>query len=199
MNKRGIAAALVAAFLLLCGCGGQTEIEEEASAAQQTTVIETGEPEDAYIYYLHTDSDCQSIWTQMGELFSRRSGIPVTVEYVAPEEYEIRLQQVMAGQKIPTAFFLPDQKTAYVWDDYTAELSGTMLGKKVRYPSEYLYFQGKAAGLPDRSSSDRSYVALNAGADRHSIDATEHFFSWIFCSAEGRMAFPNRGLADCYE
>ena len=199
MNRRVITAAILMVLLMLCGCGGQTGSEAEVSDVTQTAVAEALEPEEAYIYYLHTDSDCQSIWTRMGELFSRRSGIPVTVEYVEPEDYEIRLQQVMAGHMMPTAFFLPDQKTAYVWDDYTAELSSTMLGKKVRYPSEYLYYQGKAAGLPDQVFPDRNYVALNAIADERSVEATEKFFSWIFCSAEGRMAFPNRGLADCYK
>ena len=175
------------------------DTEGETSFPGETDNARTEETKDTYIYYLHTDSDCQSIWEQMAQIFSRRTGIPVTVEYVDAKDYEIRLQQVMARQEMPTAFLLPDLQSAYVWDDYTAEISETDLGGKVRYPSEYFYYKGKAAGVPERAASDRNYIALNRIADQDSVDATQNFFIWIFCSAEGRMAFPNRGLADCYE
>ncbi len=183
---------------LLCGCGRETTETETPEPETAVVTVSTEESPSPYIYYLHTDEACRSIWEQLGETFSRRSGIPVTIEYVEQEDYAIRLQQVMAKQEMPTAFLLQDLNAAYAWDDYTAELSGSYLGAKVRYPSEYFYYLGKAAGIPDRVSGDRGYVALNAQADEEAFSATEKFFSWIFCSAEGRSAFPNRGLADCY-
>ena len=199
MNKSTIAISMGALILFLSACGSEAELEAETPVTEKSVVAETTETEDIYVYYLHTDSDCQSIWERMAGIFSRRTGIPVTVEYVDADEYDIRLQQVMAEQEMPTAFLLPDTRTAYVWDDYTVELSGTELGEKVRYPSEYFYYCGKAAGVPERAAPDRTYIALNGIADQGSVDATEKFFTWIFCSAEGRMAFPNRGLSDCYE
>lgn len=198
MNKHRLITILALTAVLFGGCGRVQEIPETETTEAHAAGDPVEESRSAYIYYLHTDEDCREIWERLGETFSRRSGIPVRIEYVEEKDYAIRLQQVMAKQEMPTAFFLQDADGAYAWDDYTTDLSQTYLGEKVRYPSEYFYYCGKAAGIPDRVSPDRNYVAFNAQADEDSLEATEKFFSWIFCSAEGRCSFPNRGYADCY-
>lgn len=198
MSKKRTVVFLALAAFLFCGCGEAETTPEEPVAEAAAEAASTEESASPYVYYLHTDADCQSIWERMGETFSRRTGIPVTIEYVDAEDYDIRLQQVMAKREMPTAFMVTDLQAAYAWDDYTAELSETALGKKLRYPSEYFFYCGKAAGFPDRAAKERRYVALNAQSEEPALDATEKFFSWIFSSAEGRRSFPNRGYADCY-
>jgi len=198
MNKKKIMMVFVVLVMLLSGCAREIKTAETEAPEVPMTEVPAEENGSAYIYYLHTDREDRATLERLGETFSRRSGIPVTIEYVDEKDYAIRLQQVMAGREMPTAFFLQDADAAYAWDDYTSDISQTYLGSKVRYPSEYFYYLGKAAGVPDRVSADRNFVALNAQADEASMDATEKFFSWIFCSAEGRTSFPNRGYADCY-
>lgn len=197
-KKRGVLSIFLAAVIaLVSGCGSE-EPEEIREPLDAVIEVNTVEPEEPYILFLNSDPGKDGQWQRLGAIWERRTGIPVTIESVEEADYSIALQEQMAGKNMPVIFLLPDTDTAYAWDHYTEDLSETGLSELLKYSALYLYYQGKAAGVPDSAQSDRRYFAINARAPEAAKDAAEAFLTWVVGTVEGQSAFQEERLYDCY-
>lgn len=180
MNKRLLqSVALLMVLILAAGCGKETVPLE----ATLTESADAAVSEDTYIFFLNDDPQRDTAWRSLASTWTRRTGVPVTIESVPRADYSVRLQAAMAERFMPTLFLLTDENDSYVWDDYTTELTGTLLDRHLRFHSLYEFQDGKAAAAPGVKGA---HFAVNARCSGTASEATLSFLCWAVSSAEGR-------------
>ncbi len=182
MNKKRPAIGILVAALLLAfsipAFAAETEGEEES----WILLPEDGPAEE---------------WNDLAAAFSEETGKTV-LPVVAGEEYSIALQKGMAKRKGPAAFLLFSERDAYIWEEYLTELRESAVAPHLRYASLYLYYEGKAVGVPSGSGRERSYYALNDRAPEEEKALAAEFLAFVLSGEEGQAALSAAELYKLY-
>ena len=109
-------AAAGAALLSGCQNSGEPEAASESAGAAVVTVLMPGQ----------SDADaCARISAALSEMTTAKLGFGVSIEQVAPEDYEADLWQRMMRQEMPDLFFLMGEQSlsGYIYENCIAPLT----------------------------------------------------------------------------
>ena len=181
MIKPTVSIILVAAFLIL--------FPVSLSAGEGET-----EP-DAYIL-LPEGSDYEG-WNTLSDTYEDETGIWVET-IIAEEDYRIALQKYMARNKPPAAFVVLTEKDAFIWEGFLEELRDTKLDEALRFTSLYLFYGGKAVGIPIDASDERTYLGMNSFTSESDKAAAEKFLVYALSGEEGQTILKEAKLQKLY-
>lgn len=83
--------------------------------------------ENGRVYYMNFKPEQDAQWQELAEIYTRETGIPVTVMTAASGQYEATLKSEMAKREAPTLFQVNGPVGLEAWDDYCYDLSGTAI------------------------------------------------------------------------
>ena len=82
---------------------------------------------DGSVYYLNFKPEQDAQWQALAQVYTEKTGVPVTVVTAASGEYETTLMSEMEKSEAPTLFQVNGPVGLANWTDYCYDLSGTGL------------------------------------------------------------------------
>ncbi len=146
MNKKFVriaassaAVALLAGTMTACSSSSDTPASGDAG----------GDASEGQVYYLNFKPEVADAWKALAKTYTEETGVPVTVETAASGTYDATLKSEMAKSGAPTLFQVGGPVGLSVWDDYTADLSGSAIYSSLKDESMALKnSDGVVKGVP---------------------------------------------------
>lgn len=137
MRKKLMALGLVAAccMSLLTGCGDKNE--------------------NGRVYYMNFKPEQDAQWKELAQIYTKETGIPVTVFTAASGQYETTLKSEMAKSEAPTLFQVNGPVGLKGWKEYCYDLTGAEIVNQLSSEELALKDGDKIVGIP--------YVVENYG------------------------------------
>lgn len=132
MKRKGIAllaTAVMMGALALTGCG------KEAASGKGS------------VYYLNFKPEADAQWQELASIYTKETGVEVTVVTAASDQYETTLKSEMAKSKAPTLFQVNGPAGLASWKDYCLDLNGTGVYNQLSSEDFALKSDGKVAGI----------------------------------------------------
>lgn len=107
MKRARVGLAVLAAGMLLCGCG---EKKDEPS-----------------VYYLNFKPEAADTWEKIAETYTMETGVPVKILTASSGNYEQTLKAEIAKRDTPTLFQINGPVGYATWKNYCRDLSDTDL------------------------------------------------------------------------
>ena len=142
MKRRLFALGLAAALCLslLSGCG-----------AKPSTPSSTGSSGNASaggkVYYLNFKPEQDAQWQELADLYTKETGVDVTVVTAASGNYETTLKSEMAKTDAPTLFQVNGPVGLAAWKDYCYDLTGSDIASQLTSKEFALMDGDKMAGI----------------------------------------------------
>ena len=130
MKKKLLALTLVGACLvsLLTGCGGK-----DSGSGR--------------VYYMNFKPEQDAQWQELAEIYTKETGVPVTVMTAASGQYETTLKSEMAKTQAPTLFQVNGPVGLQSWKDYCYDLKDSAIAKELSNSDFALMDGDKMAGI----------------------------------------------------
>ena len=108
--KAGITALMATTMLVGCGTPSSKSSNEKPKGK---------------VYYLNFKPEADAQWQELAKLYTKKTGVPVTVLTAASGQYEPTLKAEMAKKDAPTLFQVNGPVGLAGWKDYCYDLSGS--------------------------------------------------------------------------
>ena len=130
MKKKLLALTLVGACLvsLLTGCGSK-----DSGSGR--------------VYYMNFKPEQDAQWQELAEIYTKETGVPVTVMTAASGQYETTLKSEMAKTQAPTLFQVNGPVGLESWKDYCYDLKDSAIAKELSNSDFALMDGDKMAGI----------------------------------------------------
>lgn len=99
------------------------------------------------VYYLNFKPEADEQWQELAKLYTKKTGVPVTVLTAASGEYETTLKSEMAKDKFPTLFQVNGPVGLQAWKDYCYDLKDADITKQLSSDDFKLMDGDKVAGI----------------------------------------------------
>lgn len=99
------------------------------------------------VYMLNFKPEVDQQWKDLAAIYTKQTGVEVSVLTAAEGTYSTQLQSEMAKDKAPTIFNIGNATAAQTWNDYTYDLADTELYKHLADKSLTIHYDGKVAGI----------------------------------------------------
>lgn len=119
--------AAVAAGILTTGALFGCAPPEEKYEATGTSAAKAGR-----VYYLNFKPEQAEQWKALAAKYTEETGVPVTVETAASDNYATQLKSEMAKKDAPTLFQVNGPVGLSQWKDYCYDLSGSDVYKELK-------------------------------------------------------------------
>lgn len=119
--------SLVLATSLLVACGGagkQNQGSEAKTTAQQQEAK-------GAVYYLNFKPEQDQQWKELASIYTKETGVPVTVVTAAAGEYETTLMAEMGKSEAPTLFQVNGPVGLKSWEEHCYNLEDTPVRKEL--------------------------------------------------------------------
>ena len=136
----GLAAAL--SLSILSGCGGNT-----ANSGGSTPSGNSGTPSGGKVYFMNFKPESDAQWQELAELYTKETGVEVTVLTAASGNYETTLKSEMAKTDAPTLFQVNGPVGLASWKDYCYDLTGSKVAGELTSDDFALMDGDKMAGI----------------------------------------------------
>ena len=136
----GLAAAL--SLSLLSGCGGNT-----ANPGGSTPSGNGDTPSGGKVYFMNFKPESDAQWQELAELYTKETGVEVTVLTAASGNYETTLKSEMAKTAAPTLFQVNGPVGLASWKDYCYDLTGSKVAGELTSDDFALMDGDKMAGI----------------------------------------------------
>ena len=114
-------SVLLASSMLLAACSSQTASNGSSSAgANRGAEGVTGS-----VYYLNFKPEQDAQWQELAELYTKETGVPVSVVTAAAGQYETTLKSEIAKTDAPTLFQVNGPVGLKNWSEYCYDLSSS--------------------------------------------------------------------------
>ena len=129
-----LAVASMMAAGLLAGCGSTasstaSSAAESTAASSEAASSEAAAPADTTaagkVYYLNFKPEQDQAWQDLAAVYTKQTGVPVTVVTAASGQYETTLMSEMEKSEAPTLFQVNGPVGLANWKDYCLDLSGS--------------------------------------------------------------------------
>ena len=114
----GLAATL--SLSLLSGCGTKPSTPSDTGSSGNDSA-------GGKVYYLNFKPEQNAQWQELADLYTKETGVPVTVVTAASGQYETTLMSEMEKSEAPTLFQVNGPVGLANWKDYCYDLSGSKL------------------------------------------------------------------------
>ena len=154
MKKKWLALALAAIMLigLLAGCGNGADNNSQPpadansgsnSGSNDANTVENqpsgSNAATGRVYWLNFKPEADDILRQVAEMYTKETGVPVTVTTAASGTYESTLRSEMDKSSPPTLFVVGNAPAVQTWADYTLDLRGTAIANELNTDAYNLY------------------------------------------------------------
>lgn len=125
MKRRLFALGLAAALCLslLSGCGAKPSTPSSTGSSGNDSA-------GGKVYYLNFKPEQDAQWQELADLYTKETGVDVTVVTAASGNYETTLKSEMAKTDAPTLFQVNGPVGLAAWKDYCYDLTGSDIAKK---------------------------------------------------------------------
>ncbi|MGN0161551.1 MAG: ABC transporter substrate-binding protein [Lachnospiraceae bacterium] len=133
MKRKGIALVATAVMMgmaVLSGCSGKTADSSKGS-----------------VYYLNFKPEADAQWQELASIYTKETGVNVTVVTAASDQYEPTLKSEMAKTNAPTMFQVNGPVGLASWKDYCYDLSGSGVYGQLSSEDFALKDGNKVAGI----------------------------------------------------
>lgn len=120
MNSKKLFSLTMASLMgisMLAGCGEKTDTPAANGDAEAT----------GSVYYLNFKPEADEQWQELAEMYTKETGVPVTVVTAASGQYETTLKSEMAKNEVPTLFQVNGPVGLAGWKDYCYDLTGSAI------------------------------------------------------------------------
>lgn len=130
MKKKLLALTLIGACLvsLLTGCGSESS-------------------SNGRVYYLNFKPEQDAQWQELAKIYTKETGVPVTVMTAASGQYETTLKSEMAKTEAPTLFQVNGPTGLAKWKSYCYDLTGSQAAGELSSDEFALMDGEKMAGI----------------------------------------------------
>lgn len=133
MKRKGIAlfaTAVMMGMAILSGCSGKAADSSKGS-----------------VYYLNFKPEADAQWQELADIYTKETGVKVTVVTAASDQYEPTLKSEMAKTNAPTMFQVNGPVGLASWKDYCYDLSGSGVYGQLASEDFALKDGNKVAGI----------------------------------------------------
>lgn len=123
---------------MLAGCGDD--------ANQATEAANTNDAKGS-VYYLNFKPEADGQWQEVADIYTKETGVPVTVVTAASGQYEATLKSEMAKNEVPTMFQVNGPVGLAAWKDYCYDLSGSAIDSELSSKDFELKNGNEVAGI----------------------------------------------------
>ena len=116
-------AGASAAALGLAACGGSSS--STAASTAGSTAASAAPAAAGKVYYLNFKPEQDQAWQDLAAVYTKQTGVPVTVVTAASGQYETTLMSEMEKSEAPTLFQVNGPVGLANWKDYCLDLSGS--------------------------------------------------------------------------
>ena len=116
-------AGASAAALGLAACGGSSS--STAASTASSTAASAAPAAAGKVYYLNFKPEQDQAWQDLAAVYTKQTGVPVTVVTAASGQYETTLMSEMEKSEAPTLFQVNGPVGLANWKDYCLDLSGS--------------------------------------------------------------------------
>ena len=142
MKRRLVALGLAAALCLslLSGCGAKPSTSSSTGSSGSDSA-------GGKVYYLNFKPEQDAQWQELADLYTKETGVEVTVVTAASGNYETTLKSEMAKTDAPTLFQVNGPVGLAAWKDYCYDLTGSDIASQLTSKEFALMDGNKMAGI----------------------------------------------------
>ena len=142
MKRRLVALGLAAALCLslLSGCGAKPSTSSSTGSSGSDSA-------GGKVYYLNFKPEQDAQWQELADLYTKETGVDVTVVTAASGNYETTLKSEMAKTDAPTLFQVNGPVGLAAWKDYCYDLTGSDIASQLTSKEFALMDGDKMAGI----------------------------------------------------
>ena len=142
MKRRLFALGLAAALCLslLSGCGAKPSTPSSTGSSGNDSA-------GGKVYYLNFKPEQDAQWQELADLYTKETGVDVTVVTAASGNYETTLKSEMAKTDAPTLFQVNGPVGLAAWKDYCYDLTGSDIASQLTSKEFALMDGDKMAGI----------------------------------------------------
>ena len=142
MKRRLFALGLAAALCLslLSGCGAKPSTPSDTGSSGNDSA-------GGKVYYLNFKPEQDAQWQELADLYTKETGVEVTVVTAASGNYETTLKSEMAKTDAPTLFQVNGPVGLAAWKDYCYDLTGSDIASQLTSKEFALMDGDKMAGI----------------------------------------------------
>ena len=142
MKRRLFALGLAAALCLslLSGCGAKSSTPSGTGSSGNNSA-------GGKVYYLNFKPEQDAQWQELADLYTKETGVEVTVFTAASGNYETTLKSEMAKTDAPTLFQVNGPVGLAAWKDYCYDLTGSDIASQLTSKEFALMDGDKMAGI----------------------------------------------------
>ena len=134
----GLAATL--SLSLLSGCGTKPSTPSDTGSSGNDSA-------GGKVYYLNFKPEQNAQWQELADLYTKETGVEVTVLTAASGSYETTLKSEMAKTDAPTLFQVNGPVGLAAWKDYCYDLTGSDIASQLTSEEFALMDGDKMAGI----------------------------------------------------
>ena len=134
----GLAATL--SLSLLSGCGTKPSTPSDTGSSGNDSA-------GGKVYYLNFKPEQDAQWQELADLYTKETGVEVTVLTAASGSYETTLKSEMAKTDAPTLFQVNGPVGLAAWKDYCYDLTGSDIASQLTSEEFALMDGDKMAGI----------------------------------------------------
>ena len=134
----GLAATL--SLSLLSGCGTKPSTPSDTGSSGNDSA-------GGKVYYLNFKPEQNAQWQELADLYTKETGVEVTVLTAASGSYEATLKSEMAKTDAPTLFQVNGPVGLAAWKDYCYDLTGSDIASQLTSEEFALMDGDKMAGI----------------------------------------------------
>ena len=128
-------------------CGALSVAMFAGASAGVSTPVQAKSSSKGEVYYLNFKPEADKQWKELAKLYTKKTGVKVTVLTAASGQYESTLKSEMAKKKMPTLFQVNGPVGLASWKDYCYDLSGSKIAKQLTSKDYALMDGDKMAGI----------------------------------------------------
>ncbi len=150
MTSFALASLMVAGTLTGCSNEeqGTTNNDNETNTENNVSENNDNSTETGSVYYLNFKPEVAEVWTEIAEVYTEETGVPVKVQTAAAGTYEQTLKSEVAKSEPPTLFQINGPIGYKSWENYCLDLSDTDLYTQLLDKSMAISEDGGVYGIP---------------------------------------------------
>lgn len=118
---------IIALSLLLTGCGRGNKDNGAGTPPPNTGNQGSNQQQTGSVYYLNFKPEQDAQWKELAQMYTARTGVPVTILTAAAGQYETTLKSEIAKSEAPTLFQVNGPAGLAAWKDYCYDLSDSRI------------------------------------------------------------------------
>lgn len=150
-----LSMSLMAIFLTGCKDEADTPAEPvnnenmdtEQTKDENSEEIKNSGDENSGVYMLNAKPETDAVWQKLAEMYSKKTGVEVTINSPAIGEYNSVLEAELNSGKQPTIFTINNVETAQNLDEYIYDMKDTSVYKHLTDKILVIENNGKVAGV----------------------------------------------------